>query len=109
MRWVREDGGECGDVGEAHCFAYSCMVLETESGYECSCYRGESGEVNFYRGHVVFVVCVGVWMVRSVRTDGFEDVFEVVGDEVESHEEEEDRHGEASQNFCTFETERVAD
>ncbi len=32
----------------------------------------------------------------------FEDVLEVVGDEVEAHEEEEDGHGEASKDFGSF-------
>jgi hypothetical protein len=52
---------------------------------------------------------VAVRVVRAVGAEGFENVFEVVGDEIETHEEEEDGHGEASEHFCAFETEGMTD
>lgn len=35
-------------------------------------------------------------------------MFKVVRNEVEAHEEEENGHGEAGENFCALETEWVA-
>lgn len=50
-----------------------------------------------------------MWMVGFVGTEVFKDMFQVVGDEVETHEEEEDGHCESSKNFCAFETEGMSD
>ena len=48
-------------------------------------------------------------VVRAVGAEGFENVFEVVGDEIETHEEEENGHGKASEHFCAFKTEGMTD
>lgn len=38
MRGVRKERGECGDVGEAHCFSYSGVILESDSRDQRPCY-----------------------------------------------------------------------
>lgn len=46
---------------------------------------------------------MGVGVVRGVTAPGFEHVLEVVGDEVEGHEQEEDGHRKASKDFGALE------
>lgn len=50
-----------------------------------------------------------MWVVGFVGAEAFENMLEVVRDEVEAHEEEEDGHGEAREDFGAFETEWVSD
>jgi len=52
---------------------------------------------------------VTVGVVRSVRAEGFEKVLQVVGDEVEAHEDEEDGHAEAGDDLGALKAEGMAD
>lgn len=105
MGGITEDGREGLYVGEAHGFANSGMVFEADGRDESCDYGEDSCGVDAAWGDSV----MGMWMVRGVGAEGFEDVFEIVGDEVEAHEEEEDGHGEAGKDFGALEAERVAD
>lgn len=100
---VAEDGGEGLDVGEAHGFPDAGVVAEPEGGDEGGDDGEEGGGVDLAGGDAGVVVRV----VRFVVADAFEDVLQVVGDEVEAHEEEEHRHGEAGEDFGALEPERV--
>lgn len=43
-----------------------------------------------------------------MRAKGFEDVFKIMRDQIETHEKKEDGHGETGQYFCSFETEGMS-
>src|SRR4051794_12568632 len=42
-----------------------------------------------------------------VRANLLENMLQVVGYQVQTHEKQQDRHSESSQNFCSFEAERM--
>ncbi len=99
MRGVAEHRGQRLDACEAHGFADAGVVLEADGRDERGDDGGEGGGVDAAGGDAG----VGVRVVGFVGAEGLEHVFEVVGDEVEAHEEEEDGHGEAGEDFGAFE------
>ncbi len=52
---------------------------------------------------------MAVAVVRFMRSHALEHVLQVVGDEIQAHEEEEDGHGETGEDFGALEAEGVAD
>ena len=102
MGGVPKDGGKIFDVGEPHCLAYASMVAQEERGNDRADDGEQSSGVNFAERNTL----MGMAMMR-LMTYAFEDVLEVMGYKVHTHEEEENRHGEASENFRSFETERM--
>ena len=83
MRGVGEDGWESREPGEAHGAADAVMVAHPK-GRDSGAENGEEGGEVDGTGSDALVRMGVVWLVGAYT---LEEVFEVVGDEVEAHEE----------------------
>src|SRR3954469_14049367 len=104
MRWVAQNRRERLNVCKAHSLPNASMVLETNCRDKRGRDRQHGSDIHTTQRNTVMLMQMMRLMARLLK-----EMLQIMRDKVQPHKQEENAHGEPSQDFSTFQTEWVAD